>query len=148
LDPAPRAPAARRTGVAFRIHCGGAGGCRIYSLLTYIAIQKQREISIRVALWARPMHIRRIFSQQMLLLLIPGVFFGLASAFVAGRWIQSLLYGIEPTDPVSLATATIFLCCRFQCSQQLIPFYALCVHNLRRPCVRKFKSLQTHVFKK
>jgi ABC-type lipoprotein release transport system permease subunit len=62
-----------------------------------------------MALGAQPTHIRRMFSRQMLLLLIPGVLFGLVSAFVAGRWIQALLYGIDPTDPLSVATATGFV---------------------------------------
>jgi predicted permease len=84
-------------------------GVGIYSLLTYIAIQKQREISIRMALGAQPTHIGRMFSKQMLLLLMPGVLFGLVSAVVAGRWIQSLLYGIEPMDPVSFVTAAVFV---------------------------------------
>jgi hypothetical protein len=50
-----------------------------------------------------------MFSKQMLLLPMPGVLFGLVSAIVAGRWIQSLLYGIEPTGPVSFVTAAVFV---------------------------------------
>jgi ABC-type antimicrobial peptide transport system permease subunit len=40
---------------------------------------------------------------------IPGVVIGIAAAFILTRSMQSLLFGIAPTDPLTFSTVSIFL---------------------------------------
>ncbi len=84
-------------------------GVGIYGLLAYVVTQRRREIGIRMALGARPVHIAKLIAGQTLAMMTPGTVLGLGAALVAGPGIRSLLYGISPQDPKSLAAATIFV---------------------------------------
>jgi predicted permease len=82
------------------------GAVGIYSLLSYSAQQRQREIGIRLAMGATRMQVLR---QQLISGVAPpsaGVAAGLLAAPAAGRTMESLLYGMTPSDPAALlATA-------------------------------------------
>lgn len=84
-------------------------GVGVYGLLAQVVIQRQREISIRMALGARPGDIARLFGRQALVMVASGVILGLSGALLAGPWIRSLLYGIAPSDPTSLGAAAAFV---------------------------------------
>jgi predicted lysophospholipase L1 biosynthesis ABC-type transport system permease subunit len=77
----------------------------IYGLLAYAVAQRRREIGIRMAIGARPADIARIVGRHSLALVAIGVAAGWAMAWEAAPAIQSLLYGVAPTDGVSLAAA-------------------------------------------
>jgi len=83
----------------------------IYGLLAYAVAQRQREIGIRMALGATPGNIRALIGRQALVMVIGGVLVGLAStqiiARIAGPLIASLLYGVQPADGRSLASAAL-----------------------------------------
>jgi ABC-type antimicrobial peptide transport system permease subunit len=81
----------------------------IYGLLAYAVAQRRREIGIRMAIGARPADIARIVSRHSLALVALGVTAGLIAAWEAAPAIQSLLYGVTPTDGLSLAAAAVFV---------------------------------------
>ena len=79
----------------------------LYALLTYAVAQRQREIGIRMALGADAMDIAALTFRQTLGIALSGIAAGLGGALAAGPLIRSLLYGVSPQDPASLATAAV-----------------------------------------
>jgi putative ABC transport system permease protein len=81
----------------------------LYGVLGYFVTERTPEIGIRRTLGA-PLHsvIGLVVRQGMLPVGI-GLVFGLAGAFAGTRYLSSLLFGIEPRDPVSFAGASAFL---------------------------------------
>lgn len=84
-------------------------GVGIYGLLAYTVAQRRREIGIRMAIGARPADITKLVGMQSIAMAGAGVAIGLIAAWLAAPWIRSLLYGIAPADPVSLAGAAVFV---------------------------------------
>ena len=80
----------------------------LYGLLSNLLQQRQQEIGIRMALGAGPSDIAALIGKQAFLLVATGILLGLPIAFVAGPTIRSLLYGVAPTDALSLALAVLF----------------------------------------
>lgn len=81
----------------------------IYGLLTQLVTERRQEIGIRMAVGACPRDIGKLVGRQAFAMVAVGVLLGLGAALLGGSWIRSLLYGVAPTDPVSLASATVFL---------------------------------------
>ncbi len=81
----------------------------IYGVLAYAVAQRQREIGVRMALGAQP---EQILGQFLMLggkLLLIGLPLGLLGAWLAGRAMTSLLFGVEPTNPVVLGGTALVL---------------------------------------
>ena len=74
----------------------------IYGLLQYSTTRQTHDIGIRMALGARRADVLRAVLGQGLKLILIGVVVGLAGAVVLTRVLSSLLYGVTPTDPVTL----------------------------------------------
>jgi predicted permease len=81
----------------------------IYGLLAYGVAQRTREIGIRVALGARPSRVVALILRGTRTPLVAGVAVGLPAAWALSRVIQSLLFGLTPTDPVAIGGATLLL---------------------------------------
>jgi len=82
----------------------------IYGVMAYAVSRRTREIGIRMALGARPRDmLRLIFGQSMTLTLL-GVAFGLAGAYAVMRVMNSLLFGVSSTDPLTFGGVTLLLC--------------------------------------
>jgi putative ABC transport system permease protein len=81
----------------------------IYALLAYSVAQRRREIGIRMAIGAQRSDIARIVTRHSLAMVGLGVAAGLGAAWEAAPAIQSLLYGVTPTDALSLAAAAAFV---------------------------------------
>jgi putative ABC transport system permease protein len=81
----------------------------IYGVISYIIAMRRNEIGIRMALGASRQDVIGIVLRQTLFLLALGVGIGLLLAIVATSGARSLLYGLGPTDPLSLLGAAIFL---------------------------------------
>jgi predicted permease len=81
----------------------------IYGLLAYAVAQRRREIGIRMALGARPADIGEMIGRQALVMVAAGVALGIGAAVVLAPLVKSLLYGVAPSDSVSLFSAALFV---------------------------------------
>ena len=75
----------------------------LYGLMAYAVTQRTREIGIRLALGAKRSSVLKLVLRETLLLVGVGVGIGLPCALVATRLIGHMLYGVSPSDPVTLA---------------------------------------------
>ncbi|MGD0302342.1 MAG: ABC transporter permease [Bryobacteraceae bacterium] len=75
----------------------------IYGVISYSVLQRTREIGIRMALGAHQKELTRMFVSHGLMLALIGVVCGLAGAAALTRVLRSLLYGVNPIDPVTYA---------------------------------------------
>jgi ABC-type antimicrobial peptide transport system permease subunit len=74
----------------------------VYGLLQYSTTRQTHDIGIRMALGATRMDVLRAVMRQGLRLTLIGVVVGVAGAAALTRVLSSLLYGVTPTDPVTL----------------------------------------------
>lgn len=78
----------------------GIGG-----VVSYIVRCRTREMGIRIALGAQKGDILRLMFREVVLLLTVGVTLGLAVAVASTRLISSVLFGVTPTDPLTITLA-------------------------------------------
>jgi ABC-type antimicrobial peptide transport system permease subunit len=81
----------------------------LYGVISYIVAMRKNEIGIRMALGASPGSVVGIIVGQTLTLLGVGVGAGLVLAMAAARGANSLLYGLQANDPLTLLSAAGFL---------------------------------------
>jgi predicted permease len=74
-----------------------------YGVLSYMVTERRREIGIRVALGAARSQVLTQIMKQGLQVTALGVTIGLAGALAVNRLIASLLFGVQPTDTVTIA---------------------------------------------
>jgi predicted permease len=82
----------------------------IYALISYSVNQRTREIGIRMALGASERLVQREVLIKTLRLALTGVALGTLASFALTKWIESLLFGITPTDPVVFSGVILLLC--------------------------------------
>lgn len=73
----------------------------VYGLLAYTTANRAPEIGVRMALGARGAEVTKLIVSGALRLAIPGIALGVTGALLLTRFLQSLLYGVEPTDPTT-----------------------------------------------
>jgi predicted permease len=83
----------------------------IYGVMACFVGQRRKEIGIRFALGAQKSDILRWVIAQGMSLAAIGVAIGLGVSFGLTRIIATLLFGVEPTDPVTFAIVSILLGC-------------------------------------
>jgi predicted permease len=81
----------------------------IYAVLSYSVSQRVREIGIRMALGESGSSVRRRVVGRTMLLAASGVVIGAVASFAASRLLQSLLYGVGPTDPLAFTGTAVLL---------------------------------------
>ena len=81
----------------------------LYSVMSYTAASRTREMGVRIALGARPASVRWLMLRQGLLLGVGGVVAGLLLALAAGRWAQPLLFGTSAREPLVLGGVSAVL---------------------------------------
>jgi predicted permease len=81
----------------------------LYGVMSYVVSRRKVEIGIRMALGADPRSVVRMVLGESALLLMVGVGIGIGLAIVASRSAASLLYGLEPWDPLSIVVAVAAL---------------------------------------
>jgi putative ABC transport system permease protein len=92
----------------------------IYSLVSYSAAQRTREIGIRVALGASASSVMRLIVGEGLMLAALGLAVGLAGTFLLTGTLRSLLYQVSPADPLVL-TATCAAAVAITGAASLVP---------------------------
>ena len=81
----------------------------LYGLLSYEVSRRTREIGIRTALGARRGDVIRFIVGQGIALALIGIAIGIAAAVGVTRYLQSMLYGVRPNDPMTLAGSGLLL---------------------------------------
>ena len=76
----------------------------VYGVVSYSVSQRTQEIGIRVTLGARAADVARMVLREAVVLAGVAIVVGLAGALALTRLLQSLLFEVTPTDPVTLAT--------------------------------------------
>jgi len=92
---------------------GGLGlllaGIGLYGVTSYAVSRRRKEIGIRMALGAVPRHVVRLVLSRVLVLVGIGVVIGWTVSVWASRFVESLLYGVKPSDPETLVGAALVL---------------------------------------
>jgi ABC-type antimicrobial peptide transport system permease subunit len=81
----------------------------LYGVLSYLVAEQTREIGIRAALGADRTRVTRDVMAHGLVMTLTGAVLGIGAALLAVKLVSSLLYGVEPRDPVTLAIAAALL---------------------------------------
>jgi predicted permease len=81
----------------------------LYGVLAYTVAQRTREIGLRMALGAETTQVRGMVLAQVVRMIVVGLVLGMLAALGLGRAARSLLYELEPTDPVVLASVTVLV---------------------------------------
>jgi putative ABC transport system permease protein len=83
----------------------------VYGVIAYMVRQRTRELGVRLALGAQAGDVLKLILGQGLKLALIGVALGLAEAFALTRWMESLLFGVRPTDPLTFCLIAVVLLC-------------------------------------
>jgi predicted permease len=81
----------------------------LYGVMNYSVSRRAQEIGIRIAMGARPGDMARMVLRQACMVALAGLTAGLALALALTRFLKSILYGIQPTDPVTLGSVCLLL---------------------------------------
>jgi len=82
----------------------------LYGVMSFVVAQRTREIGIRVALGATGLSTLWLVLRDALVMITAGVAIALPCVWALGRLVESQLYDIKPTDPATIAVATVVLC--------------------------------------
>ncbi|HVQ38012.1 MAG TPA: ABC transporter permease, partial [Pyrinomonadaceae bacterium] len=81
----------------------------IYGVVSYSVAQRTNEFGIRLALGARTGDVARLVLRQGLVLALAGVVIGICASYGVTRLMESLLFGVKPTDVLSFAVVSVTL---------------------------------------
>jgi ABC-type antimicrobial peptide transport system permease subunit len=79
----------------------------LYGVISYMVLQRRSEIGVRMALGASRRDILTMILREAAILLGIGLAVGTALSLAAGNAAASLLYGLKPRDPITLAAAIL-----------------------------------------
>jgi putative ABC transport system permease protein len=85
------------------------GAVGIYGVMAHLVAQREREIGVRVALGAVPREIVRLITVQGMTMVGLGLLGGAIASLAATRLLQSLLFEVRPSDPVTLLGTAVAL---------------------------------------
>jgi predicted permease len=94
---------------AFGLLAGLLATLGLYGVIAYMVARRRNEIGVRMALGADRRHVIRLVLREAALLLLIGLVSGSALALWAARAASTLLYGLKPSDPVTLGGAIALL---------------------------------------
>jgi predicted permease len=81
----------------------------LYGVISYMVVQRTKEIGIRMAIGAERVDVLRLILREAGLLTITGLVIGAGLALGAAQAAKSLLYGLKPRDPLTLIAAVVVL---------------------------------------
>ena len=82
----------------------------LYGVMSFVVTQRTREIGIRLALGATRSATVWLVLRDALVMIAAGIAIALPCVWALGRLVESQLYGVKPTDPATIAMATLILC--------------------------------------
>jgi ABC-type antimicrobial peptide transport system permease subunit len=87
----------------------GIAAIGLYAAFAHSVSQRRREMAIRIAIGARPAKVLLMILRESVTLAVGGVVGGIVTALLASRWVQSMLFGIAPSDPAVLGAAALLM---------------------------------------
>jgi predicted permease len=81
----------------------------LYGLLAYEVARRTREIGVRVALGAQQRDVVSMVVKEGMVLVFLGALFGVAAGLGLTRYLRSLLFGVDPLDPITFAAVVALL---------------------------------------
>lgn len=81
----------------------------LFGVMATMVRQRARELSLRLALGATPAALRLGILSRASAIACTGLIIGLTASLVVTRAVQSLLFGVNPTDPVTLGASAVLL---------------------------------------
>jgi ABC-type antimicrobial peptide transport system permease subunit len=106
----------------------------LYGVLAFTVSQRTREIGIHLALGAQNRDVLVMVIRQGMLLVVIGAVCGVLAAYAVTRLIQSLLFGVSATDPLTFVLVPLVL--------GLVGFIACCVPARRATKVDPLVALR------
>ena len=82
----------------------------LYGVVSFSVAQRTREIGLRMALGATRLATVWLLLRDALMMTTIGIAIALPTLWTLRRVVESQLYGVTPTDPTTLAAATVLLC--------------------------------------
>lgn len=98
-----------RVSAAFGLSALLLAALGIYGVVAYGVTLRRREIGIRLALGARESQVMRQVTSQGMRPVVVGLMLGIAAAVAAGGLIRTVLFGVSPADPFTLAAVAVVL---------------------------------------
>lgn len=81
----------------------------IYGIMAYSVASRINEIGIRLALGALPRQVLAMVLREAVWLSLAGIAVGLGASLVLARLVKTMLYGLQPSDPISLVSGALLL---------------------------------------
>jgi len=81
----------------------------VFGVMAYSVTRRTREIGVRVALGASSGDVLRMIVNQGLRIILAGVAAGIAGSLVLTRTVESLLFGVTASDPLTFAVVILLL---------------------------------------
>jgi putative ABC transport system permease protein len=81
----------------------------LYGVMAYIVARRRGEIGIRIALGADRANVLKLIGNECGKLLVGGLLLGVGFALAASQAITKLLYGLSPTDPLTIVLSVLLL---------------------------------------
>ncbi len=81
----------------------------VYGAVAYAVARRTREIGIRVAIGASRKDVLNLVMHRTATVLAVGTLLGTAAALVAGRFVSTILYGVNPKDPSTYTLAILLM---------------------------------------
>ncbi len=94
---------------AFALLALGLGAIGVFGVLSCAMAERRQEIGIRLALGAEPARVATAMIRAALTWALAGAAIGAVAALAVTRFLQTLLFDVEPTDPLTFAAMTILL---------------------------------------
>jgi ABC-type antimicrobial peptide transport system permease subunit len=81
----------------------------LYGVISYTVAQRANEIGIRMALGAQRSRVLRLILSEVLVLIGLGVVVGVGLTLAGSKAASSMLFGLKPRDPLTIAAAVLIL---------------------------------------
>ncbi len=81
----------------------------LYGVLSYLLVQRRREVAIRMAVGCTPAGVFGLFLQEGAILIAIGILGGLGAAALGQRALEGLLYGVRPLEPGVIGAVILLL---------------------------------------
>ena len=81
----------------------------IYGVMAYSVANRTNEIGIRLALGAQPHQVLTMILREATWVSLSGIVVGLTAAFFLARLVKSMLFGLQPGDPMSMISGALLL---------------------------------------